>query len=290
MEDLLRPIYQERASQPNTLGILMIEKKNRVSPVTDNFDVILLVIVSKAEQPWYVKHYQLEEKTAALHIVEDAQLHYWIDTSSYRRTVEWIMNGIILFDRNEYIIDLKAELEDFPIEKRQLKLTIEFAKLTRNYSEAKDLLSSGNFLDAYSKVLSSLHSLGRLSIIDKGYHPEVVVWSQIKRIDPHIYKLYYELISSKEDIKKRVELMIIAIDFSLSSRAKASAAHLIEVMRTSNESWSFGELKVHPAIRFYTLDLSTMIDYLIGKNLITVELMETKGVKVFQRKYRINEG
>lgn len=26
MEDILRPIYQERASQLNTLGVLMIEK------------------------------------------------------------------------------------------------------------------------------------------------------------------------------------------------------------------------------------------------------------------------
>ncbi|WP_112179972.1 MULTISPECIES: nucleotidyltransferase-like protein [Paraliobacillus] len=289
MEDLLRPIYQERASQPHTLGILMVEKKKRVSPVTDNFDVILLVIVSQADQSWYVKHYQFEEQTAAMHIVEEDQLHRWIDTSSYRRAVEWIVTGKILFDRNEYISNLKAELDNFPIEKRQLKLTIEFAKLTRNYIEAKDLLSSENDLDAYSKVLSSLHSLGRLSIIEKGYHPEVVVWNQIKRIDPQIYKLYEELINSHENVTKRVELMIIAIDFSLRSRAKISAAHLFKIMHTSKEAWSFGDLKTHPAIRAYALDLSTMIDYLLKLGLLSVELVQTKGEKVFHRNYRVRE-
>lgn len=289
MEDLLRPIYQERASQSRTLGILMVEKKKRVSPVTDNFDVILLVIVSQADQSWFVKHYQYEEQTAAMHIVEESQLHHWIDTSSYRRTVEWIMNGKILFDRNDYITNLKVELADFPIEKRQLKLTIEFAKLTRNYNEAKDLLSSGNYLDAYSKVLSSLHSLGRLSIIDKGFHPEVVVWDQIKRIDPQIYKLYEELVNSIDNVTKRVELMIIAIDFSLSSRAKKAATHLFQVMRSSNDSWSFEDLKTHPAVDSYALDLGAMIDYLIERNLLAVELIETKGKRICHRKYRVKE-
>lgn len=41
MEDVLRPIYQERASNKDTLGILLIEKKKSESPVTDNLDAIL---------------------------------------------------------------------------------------------------------------------------------------------------------------------------------------------------------------------------------------------------------
>lgn len=47
MEDLIRPIYQERASHRNTLGILMIEKKFNNSAITDTFDVVLLVIAKK---------------------------------------------------------------------------------------------------------------------------------------------------------------------------------------------------------------------------------------------------
>ncbi len=62
MENLLRPIYQERASQPNTLGVLLYEKLHDQSPVTDNFDVILLIVVREAEEDWYVKHYEFEQK------------------------------------------------------------------------------------------------------------------------------------------------------------------------------------------------------------------------------------
>ncbi|CQR47199.1 hypothetical protein BN1058_01505 [Paraliobacillus sp. PM-2] len=289
MDDVLRPIYQERASNAHTLGVLIYEKKKRISPVTDNFDVILLIVVTEATDPWYVKHYQFGEKTAAMHIVEEKLLNHWIDTSSYRRALEWIMDGKVLFDRNEYIAQLKEQLEDFPTEKRQLKLAMEFAKLTRNYSEAKDLFSSKHYFDAYSKVLSSLHSLGRLSIIEHGYHPEVIVWNQIKQINPGVHKLYLELIQSKETIEKRVELMLIAIDFSLWKHAKLSASHLLDVMRSSDEAWSFGELKVHPSIQLYELDLSTMIDYLVDKDLIEVVHVETKGKSIFHRKYRVKE-
>ncbi|WP_249927476.1 nucleotidyltransferase-like protein, partial [Heyndrickxia sporothermodurans] len=38
MEDILRPIYQERASQANTLTVLSIEKKHNEGTVTDTFD------------------------------------------------------------------------------------------------------------------------------------------------------------------------------------------------------------------------------------------------------------
>lgn len=288
MEDVLRPIYQERASHAQTLGVLMLEKKSQISPVTDNFDVILLIIVSEASDAWYVKHYQFGEKTAAMHVVEEKQLMYWVDTGSYRRVVEWIGNGKILFDRNEYLTTLKAELEDFPTKKRKLKLAMEFAKLTRNYSEAKDLYVSNHYLDAYSKVLSSLHSLGRLAIIEQGYHPEVVVWNQIRQIDPEVYKLYEELIESKESVQKRVELMLIAIDFSLGTRAELGASHLLDVMSTSEQAWSFGDLKIHPAVQLYELDLSTMIDYLIAKDLLKVTYAETKGKMIYHRKYYVN--
>ncbi|MDC3418221.1 nucleotidyltransferase-like protein [Aquibacillus salsiterrae] len=287
MEDLLRPIYQERASHPNTLGILFIDKNKPISPVTDNFDIILLVIVSDADKDWFVKHYEFKGKTAALHIVDEKLLKEWIDTSTYRRAVEWIVNGKVIFDRNEYVTNLKEELRTFPEEKRLLKKAIEFAKLTRSYSESRDLFETEQYLDAYSRVLRSLHYLGRLAIIEKGFHPEVIVWSQVKRIDPEVYKLYEELIQSEEETSKRVELMLLAVEFAVNSRAKPCAQHLLEVMKTKDEPWSFGELKVHPKVQSYAVDLSSMVEYLATKNIIEVILVETKGNHIFHRTYQV---
>ncbi|WP_028785025.1 nucleotidyltransferase-like protein [Thalassobacillus devorans] len=287
MEDLLRPIYQERASLPNTLGVLIMEKKKPISPVTDNFDVILLIIMRDADDPWYVKHYEFENKTAAMHIVDEELLKEWIETSGYRRAVEWVINGKVIFDRNEYMEKLKHKLNDFPQETRDLKKVIEFAKLIRSYSESKDLFESNQYLDAFSRMVHSLHYLARLAIIEKGFHPEVTVWNQVRRIDAEVYKLYEELIQSGEPTDKRVQLMLLAVEHSISIRAENSAKHLLELMETKDTAWTFGELKVHPEIKLYALDLSAMIEYLTDKEILEVELHETKGPEVYQRKYKV---
>ena len=286
MKDVLRPIYQERASQSNTLGILILEKMKPISPVTDNFDVILFIIVKDAKELWYVKHYEFENKSAAMHTVDEKLLHHWIDTSSYRRAVEWVINGTVIFERNEYVTELKEQLRTFPQEKRDLKKVIEFAKLIRSYSEAKDLYESEHYLDSFSRMVHSLHYLARLSIIEKGFHPEVTVWNQVKRIEPEIYKLYQELIESGEPTDKRIHLMIIAVEHSISKRAESSTQHLLSLMKEQEEPWSFGELKVHPEIQEYILDLSSMIEYLVEKNIIEVVLQETKGDHIFHRTYK----
>ncbi|MGY0692508.1 nucleotidyltransferase-like protein [Virgibacillus sp. FSP13] len=285
MEDLLRPIYQERASDANTLGVLLIEKMKPNSPITDNFDVILLIVVKDAIQPWHVKHYEFDGKTAAMHIVTKELLMKWIDTSGYRKAIAWLIYGKVIFDRNEFIANFKEQLREFPHEKRNLRKAIEFGKLVRSYTDAKDLYESAQYKDAYSRIVHSLHYLARLAVIEKGYHPEVTVWSQVKQIDLEVYKLYDELIGSNEELKKRVQLMILATDFVISSRAEVSAKHLLDIIRSKDDAWTYGELKSDPLVSPYALDLTAMIAYLIEKEIIQTELTETKGVGVYHRKY-----
>lgn len=288
MEDLLRPIYQERASDSSTLGIVIIEKMKPNSPITDNFDVILLIIVNNgAERDWFVKHYELEdEKTAAMHIVTEKLLMEWIDTSGYRKAVEWVINGKVIFDRNGYIIDLKSQLRDFPLDKRNLRKAMEFGKLVKSYNEVKELYDSNQLKDAYSRMLHSLHYLARLAVIEKGHHPEVTLWNQVKQIDPEVYKLYEELIESDEEIEKRIKLMILAADFAISTRAAASAEHLLNIIEVKDTAWSYEQLKQQPAVSPYVLDLAAMLSYLTEKGLLETELALTKGSGVYQLKYK----
>ncbi|ASN06857.1 nucleotidyltransferase-like protein [Virgibacillus necropolis] len=288
MEDLLRPIYQERASDLDTLGILLIEKTKPNSPLTDNFDVILLIIVNNTNRPWHVKHYEFDDKTAALHVVSEDLLMQWIDTSTYRRAVEWVIYGKVIFDRNEYISNLKEQLRSFPSSKRDLRKAIEFGKLVKSYSEAKDLYETSHYKDAYSRMIHSLHYLARLAVIEKGFHPEVTVWKQVRQIDPEVYKLHEELIQSNEEIEKRVQLMILAIDFVISTRARYSAKHLLDIMNERGGSWSYSELKAHPLLLPYGLDLTAIVAYLSEKDIIKTERVETKGIGVYQRKYLAN--
>ncbi|MBO8157838.1 MAG: hypothetical protein H0Z32_15535 [Bacillaceae bacterium] len=286
MENVLRPIYQERASHQNTLGILMVEKEQPVSPVTDNFDVILFIIVRNADEPWYVKHYEYENKKAAMHIVDETLLNTWIETSGYRKVIQWLTDGKIIFDRNEYMADLKEKLHNFPEENRGLRKAIEFAKLIRAYTECKNFYSSGQYLDAYSMMVRSLHYLARLSVIEKGFYPEITVWNQVKKIEPEIYKLYEEFTQSTEPTDKKVQLMLLASEYAINSRAERCAQHLIHIMQTKDTPWSFGELKIHPEIEKYALDLSALLEYLVERKMVKVVNEETKGKYIFHRKYK----
>lgn len=243
MEDLLRSIYRERASDTNTLGILEIEKMKPNSPITDNFDRIMLIIVREADPVWRVKHYEFDvHKTAAMHIVTNDLLMKWIDTSGYRKAIAWLIYGKIIFDHNEFLANLKEELRMFPVDKRNLRKAMEFGKLLKSFTDAKDLYESAQYKDAYSRIVHSLHYLARLALIEKGYYPEVMVWKQVKQIDREVYKLYDELIESNEELHKRVQLMILATDYVISSRAKTAAQHLLEVMQWKQGSWTYGEL------------------------------------------------
>ena len=287
MEDLLRPIYQERASQSNTLGILMIEKRNPISPNTDKFDVILLMIVKELEDSLFVKHYELQDKKAALFIVEETKLNEWVMLGTNRRIIDWLTNGKVLFDRNEFIYNYRERLDEFPVEERKMKIGLEFAKLIRRYLEGKDFFDSRHSLDAFNHIVHSLHHLARLSVIEHGFHPELTVWNQVKQIEPQIYKLYQELIEGNETIDKRLELLFLASEFLIHTRTQIGAQHMIEVLKSKSDVWSYNEMIHHPELSKYSVDLSVLLEYLVEKKMIQVAKIETKGSGVYHRRYTV---
>ncbi|GLC90274.1 nucleotidyltransferase-like protein [Lysinibacillus piscis] len=287
MEQVLRPIYQERASQANTLGVILVEKNNERSNVTDTFDTILLIIVKEAIQPVFTKHYSYDDHKVALHTITEEQIRKWLLIGSNKKVVDWIFFGRVLFDRNEFFHKLKIELQEFPFNGRKIKIGIQFSKLIRRYLEGKEYFEKGHYLDAYSHVVDSLHYLGRLSIINSGLYPEVTVWAQVKKIEPAIYKLYEELVTSNESLEKRLELLFLASEFLIHSRTDDGARHILEVMQTK-EFWTIQELHDHHELKNYSVDLEVFIEYLVGKGYILAELDISKSEAVFHRHYKVN--
>lgn len=287
MEQVLRPIYQERASQPNTLGVILIHKREEQSNVTDTFDTVLLIIVKEAEKPIFTKHYLYEGNKVALHTVTEKLLRKWLLIGSNKKVVDWIFFGKVLFDRNEFLHKLKIELQEFPFNGRKIKTGIQFSKLIRRYLEGKEYFDKGNYLDAYNHVVDSLHHLGRLSIIDSGLYPEVTVWGQVKNIEPAIYKLYEELVMSSEPIEKRLELLFLASEFLIHSRTQDGAHHILDVMK-KKEAWTIQELHDHSELVNYSVDLEVFVEYLVDKGYILIEPVMAKSEMIFHRHYKVN--
>lgn len=285
MEQILRPIYQERASQQNTLGVILVEKREKVSQITDTFDTILLIIAKDSEQPVFTKHYTFEDKKAAMHIITEKQLRKWLLLGTNRKIVDWLIFGKVMFDRNEFLEELKIELKDFPFYGRKIKMGIEFAKLIRRYLEGKSFFEQKNYMDAYNHIVDSLHHLARLAVFENGMHPEVTVWSQVKMIEPAIYKLYEELLSSEEPIDKRLELLFLASEFFIHSRTNDGSRHILEVM-SQKEHWAIQELHEQEELKNYSVDLEVFIEFLVDKGIINIKRIDAKSNKIYHRYYQ----
>lgn len=286
MEQELRSIYQERASEENTLGIVLVEKRRKGDPITDTFDAILLVITADETTPIYTKHYTTASGIAAMHVISESQLRKWLLVGSKRKVVDWIYYGKVYFDRNEFVETLKKELEENPCFERKVKMGLELSKLVRSYMEGKTFFEQGNYLDAYYHVVNSLQYLARLAVVQKGMYPEVTVWSQVKKIDPSIYKLYEELIMSNETIDKRLELLFLASEFFLHNRTLEGSQHILEVM-AQKEKWEIQDLHEHEELKLYSTELEVYIEYLVGKGFITVIQSESKNEWIFHRYYKV---
>ncbi|MGO4889845.1 nucleotidyltransferase-like protein [Anaerobacillus sp. MEB173] len=289
MESILRELYQERASDPHTLGVLLVEKKSSHHMITDGFDAILLLIVNEVEESWFVKHYEYASLTIALHVIDEELLNRWLITGENRLVIDWAVNGKIIFDRNEFVLNLKKRLDEFPIEDRKQKITVEFAKLIRRYSEAKELFHSGDHLDAFNNVMHALHHLARLGVIEKGYYPEVTVWKQVKQIDPEIFKLYNELVTGDEAMDKRLELLLLASEFSIASKTKVGCISLLELMNSKDEAWTYKELMQVFDLKNASVNLSILIEHLIRKGFVDAVKIESKSKGIFHRLYKTNE-
>lgn len=284
MEQVLRSIYQERASDSKTLGVLLVEKREEGDSITDTFDAILLIITADETTPIYTKHYGSSSGSAAMHVISESQLRKWILVGSKRKVVDWLFYGTIFFDRNEYVKNLKRELKEFPFFGRKIKMGLELSRLVRAYIEGKNFYEQKNYLDAYNHVVNSLHHLARLAVIEKGLFPEVTVWTQVKKIDPAIYKLYEELIISNEPLEKRLELLFLASEFFIHNRTAEGAQHILEIMRTK-EYWEIQDLHEHEELKLYSTELEVLIEFLIDKGFITAIQKPSKNALITHRKY-----
>ncbi|MBM7704453.1 nucleotidyltransferase-like protein [Metabacillus iocasae] len=285
MEDILRPIYQERASKEETLGILLIEKRNSESAVTDNLDAIMFIIVKHSDTPLFIKHYEYMNEKAALYIAPESQITDWMINGTNRRVVDWLLNGKVIFDRNEYVETLRKRLIEFPQEERTKKIGIEFAKLIRRFIEGKNFYESKHYLDAFNHVIHALHHLARLAVLENGFHPEVTVWNQVKKIEPEIHKLYEELIVSDEEISKRLELLFLASELLVNKKMGIGSKHLVSLMNKGKNEWTFNDLMTHEEIEPYAIDLGVLIEFLVDKGIIDVKRVETKGKHIYHRHY-----
>lgn len=291
MDERYRSIYERWTSHKETLGVLIIEKTKINSHITGQFDAIIIVLEKnndKTSPKYNVKHYDIANKKAALHIIDEKYLVEIILVGIHRRVMDWVLNGEVLLDKDGFIERIRKKLHQFPVSERKNKICIEFAKLVRSCLYGKELYEGNQYLDAYYQMVRSLHHLARLSVIEHGFHPEVTLWNQVKQIEPEVYKLYIELVQSSESIEKRVGLLLLAIEFAISSRARIGSSYLIEIMKTKKTPWTISELMNEKDLKGLSNDIEILLQYLVEKNVLKVKNDETRDESLYHRNYIVD--
>ncbi|MGG2198396.1 MULTISPECIES: nucleotidyltransferase-like protein [Paenibacillus] len=287
MESLKHQCLQRFRHDATVLSVLAVDHQSLYSAVTDGFDYLILVVSSQVDRAHQQIHYikdklRIQERWITPESLDELILH-----GEQRNFIFWILKGEILLDRETYLESLRHRMLEFPAELREHKLLIEFSKFLRSYTQSKDYLAEEHLLDAYNIILEALHHWARIVIVEAGYHPEVTVWSQVRMINPGVYKLYEELTLSKETLKQRVELVLLACEFSVMSKMQRCCKPLLNLLASREEAWSVQELQQSPGLSDVRNELPLLLNKLVKKSLAKeVVVTADPELKLLELRYR----
>ncbi|MBP1990929.1 nucleotidyltransferase-like protein [Paenibacillus eucommiae] len=253
---------------PKIISITLVENPKQLPALTDGFDILLLIVTNDLRLNNHITNYIKDDVRIQERWVDPSALEQWIRNGDNRNIIHWLLKGEILLDQNTYLEGLRHRMLEFPGDLREQKLLIEFSLFLRKYLQSKEHLLDDHLLDAYNNILEALHHWARIVIIEEGFHPEITVWRQIRAINPGIYKLYEELTTSKETLKQRVQLVLLACEFSVMSKMERCCIALIDIMGLRELPWSPDELQNHPQLAEIKVELPLLLNKLVKKSLI----------------------
>jgi hypothetical protein len=212
----------------------------------------------------YIKEgYRIQERW-----VSPVDLELWLFHGENRNIIYWILEGEIILDRGTYLESLKHRLLEFPELLKEQKLLMEFSLFLSKFIQSKEYLAEGHYLDAYSNILEALQHWARIVVIEENHHPELAVWQQVRLINPGVYKLYEELTLSSETLRQRVELVILACDFSVMSKMKSCCKLLLCILENRSTPWRIDEIQSHIDLQHLRINVSLLLNKLVKKSLV----------------------
>jgi hypothetical protein len=248
------------------IGLVLVADPYSHQPFIDGMDRLVLVIRENVAAHEETEHWLRDDVRIQVRRVTPETVERWVVTGD-RSGVQWLVQGEVLSDDTGYLEELRRRLDEWPEELRLQKLLCEFSLFIRTYLLAKQDLQNGQVLDAYSNVLASLQYWAHISLVEQGMHPELTVWGQMRRVNPGIYKLYEELTISSESLEKRVQLVLLACEFSVLTKMRSSCALLIQLLGSRDEPWTVAELQQDSRLRGLPVDLSLLLQKLVQRGL-----------------------
>ena len=255
-------------NDPRIISVMAVDNPKQLPSLTDGFDTLLLIVTNDLSLNNHTTNYIRDDSRIQERWTDPTSIEQWIRHGVNRNILHWLLKGEILLDQNTYLEGLRHRILEFPGDLREHKLLIEFSHFLRKYLQSKEYILDDHILDAYNNILEALHHWARIVIVEDGYHPEITVWRQIRAINPGVYKLYEELTMSKETLKQRVQLVLLACEFSVMSKMEHCCEAFFQILRDSEQPLSSDELQQHPQLVEVKSELPLLLNKLVKKGLI----------------------
>ncbi|WP_166245134.1 nucleotidyltransferase-like protein [Paenibacillus turpanensis] len=268
METLRQHYTRKLNDNPIVQSALFYLSTPEAGKLTDTFDVLLVIICSHDDSQHTVSHYSKEGLRIQERWMNKAAFLKLLAGKEMRSALYELLQGEILVDHDLFLEEIRDSWSGVPDDVRRKKLFAEFASFLRTYLLSKEYMLDGDIMDAYNFVLEALHHWARIVLIEAGLHPEVTVWKQVRSVNPGVYKLYEELASSRETVEQRVQLVLLACEFSIMSKMKLCCEALLQVLESREEPWSYAELNSHSELSDLSGDLALVLRRLANKQLI----------------------
>ncbi|MNO42558.1 hypothetical protein D3C76_327510 [compost metagenome] len=193
----------------------------------------------------------------------------WAVEGQNREIVQCFLHGDVIMDNESKLTALRQDLLEFGDGIREQRKLNEYAKLLKTFVEAKKYTQDNDLMDAYYCVLQALKHYARIELIDQGILPEISVWQQIRPINSVAYKLFEELTDSKETLEQRIQLVLLASEFSVMSKMEDCCSFLLNILGSRKSAWSIQELVDMPELIHIKAELPMMLRKLVYRSLVT---------------------
>ncbi|GIO37560.1 hypothetical protein J41TS12_24210 [Paenibacillus antibioticophila] len=238
-------------------------------PLLHDFELIVLVICDRMD-PYSVQIEHCISGSIRYQIKYIAQqdLLQWSISGESRELIRYFLHGEIFWEEHGKVTELRSRmiaLEADMWDHRKLK---EFSGFLRTYVQAKQYAQEHDYMDAYYNMLQSLKHYARIELISRGIIPENSIWEQIRELNTEVYKLFDELTDSKESLEQRIELVLIACDFFVTSRMKECCQALLHIIGSRKEPWRIQELTEHPELKYIREDIPLLIRKLVYRSFV----------------------
>ncbi|WP_078501902.1 nucleotidyltransferase-like protein [Paenibacillus selenitireducens] len=283
MDFMKKTLLTEYINRPEYVGAICIEDTvpDIYPPEIYGFDM-LLILVTETDTPLHETMHVMNGKLSVqVHKVSTWSMERWLVDGENRTIIQWLIQGEILQDHKSYLHQLRDRIIKFENPLREQRMLAEFTQFLRSYLQAKQFMRLNHEMDAYQRIIESLGHWAGIVLIEEGLHPEVSVWNQVHDINLGVYKLYEELTVSQETVGQRVELLLLACEFSVMSKMKECCSLLLRILSSRQDPWSTNDLVELPELNHVRDDLPLLLQRMVKRSLVReVEVLQSESLEL----------